>query len=511
MAQLPVAPSIIFLIILALGLPEVCADRPDRGVPDDTGQREGMSEGSDSGLPQFYHTSEDLRRFATELAAPGPGHCPGLRLVRSTFPESNAATGSVPIKKLEGVDAQTYKGSPGEGAVDALFISRLGNATTSKPPVRYALFFGEHGRELISAEVGMYLLKAFCGRADVDADVRQRAQELLSHAEILVLPNVDESGRRYAEQHHYCQRGNYEGVDLNRNWGYKWGEDLDGGNDKGARPFSEPESQIARDHLEAFKPDAFLSVHSGDRALWTPGAYDIDDTATKRQLGASWNTLLSIASNVNDYTKCDCRVGAPGKVANVRHPGTSIDYAGLKMNVPYAMAWEIWLDQKRDCLPHFSPTVHDDYARVLQRWSLAMVYFAESAAGALNGVEPGPVRSHPRVVNAPAAIDFHSSNRSLRLARGHNTAGASPDDKQPQDMAGRRMQPKEQQRHSRKGASSLGKHGEPIGHLRASLLLSWKRYAACSLVIVCMVLMCVAGFVSLRDPVAFSRKILNSR
>lgn len=357
-------------------------------------------------IPTFYHSSDTLRRFVAELAAPGPGHCDGLRLTRSLYALERAPDeNDVPIKELRGKDAWTYRAGPGEGVIDTVIISRL-KRSTANPPLRYALFFGEHGRELISSELGMYLLKAFCGHDGVDPVLRQRADNLLAYTEILLLPNIGERVRKIVENGHRCQREDAEHVDLNRNWDYKWSSDE--GN-PGPRPFSEPETQVARKQLEAFKPDVFLGTHSGDRAFWLPGAADYDDSAVKRQKASTWNTLLDISAHVNKHTKCDCLIGAPGKVKHLKHPGTSLDYAGLAMNIPYTMVWEVRLEEGDHCLPHFNPMNYQVYSRVLERWSLAMVYFAENAAAAMQGFAPISVSETPRVL----------FDQSLHLAKPH--------------------------------------------------------------------------------------------
>jgi hypothetical protein len=338
---------------------------------------EGLHKGS-MPLPHMYHRSTSVRRLIVDLAAPGPNQCSGLHLTRAVFLEDpGRSSRSIPIRELHGEDAWSYHLGPDESALDVVRISRVDLAEHRKKPIRYALFFGEHGRELISTEVGIHLVKALCGHGDVDQQLRQRALQVLSFAEFLLFPNIDESGRRAVEDGNYCHRQNLEHVDLNRNWDYKWGDTRF--RDQGQQPFSEPETRIAKKYLEAFKPNVFLSVHSGDRALWTPGAYSLDDGEAKQQKGPVWDILLEVAGNVNDYTRCNCRIGAPGKIAHKHHPGTSIDYVGLKMNVPYAMAWEIWFGKTEDCLGRYNPTTRDEYNAVLHRWCTSMVYFAEMA------------------------------------------------------------------------------------------------------------------------------------
>lgn len=43
--------------------------------------------------------------------------------------------------------------------------------------------------------------------------------------------------------------------------------------DPGPFPFSEIETQVVRDELREFKPNAFLSIHSGTLGLFSPYAY----------------------------------------------------------------------------------------------------------------------------------------------------------------------------------------------------------------------------------------------
>lgn len=344
-----------------------------------TDKNEALAEGlhkGDETLPSMYHRSASVRRLISELAAPGPRHCRGLHLSRAVFTEGSRRTiQSLPLRELEGEDAWSYELGSNESALDVVRISREDLGEHREKPVRYALFFGEHGRELISTEVGIHLVKAFCGHEDIDDTLRRRALQILSFADILLLPNIDESGRRVVEDGEYCQRQNLEHVDLNRNWDYKWGETKF--RDQGQYPFSEPETRIAKKHLEAFRPNVFLSVHSGDNALWMPGAYGFDDGEVRRQKRNVWDSLVKIASNVKDYTHCNCKIGAPGKIAHKHMTGTSIDYAGLKMNVPYAMAWEIWLGKTHSCLGHYNPLTRKEYDSVLDHWSTSMVYFAE--------------------------------------------------------------------------------------------------------------------------------------
>lgn len=341
-------------------------------------------------VPAFYHTTADVRRLVSDLAgtgADGQEACPGLSFTRTEVTPSNGDSGEANV-------------------LDAVRIRR-GHGPKRN---RLALMFGEHGRELVTTELAVHLLKALCGRAgnssaalvegastaggahtrrgtDVTTALQQRAESALADTEFLIMPNVDENGRQRAESGEPClSRDNANHVDLNRNWDYKWKfypNDEEGGS--GARAFSERETVQAREHLEDFKPTSFLSVHSGARGIYLPGAYSQDESHAKRELAGSWDTMLNIAKDVNEATGCDCTMGSAGRVAHKDHPGTSLDYAGLKMGVPYSMVFEVWLNSCEDCVPHFSPHEEATYRRVVNTWANSLLYYAEATAKAQSG------------------------------------------------------------------------------------------------------------------------------
>lgn len=63
-------------------------------------------------------------------------------------------------------------------------------------------------------------------------------------------------------------RKNAHGVDLNRNYPYKWA-DLDGGYESGPKPASEPETKAMMRFLRAIRPDYVLSFHQPLRGVDT--------------------------------------------------------------------------------------------------------------------------------------------------------------------------------------------------------------------------------------------------
>ncbi|OYD14027.1 hypothetical protein CH330_09475 [candidate division WOR-3 bacterium JGI_Cruoil_03_51_56] len=69
----------------------------------------------------------------------------------------------------------------------------------------------------------------------------------------------------------------YVGVDLNRNYGYKWGYNNQGSSNRpgsetyrGPSRFSEPATQIIRDLMNTHKIRTCLDYHTYGRYKWCP-------------------------------------------------------------------------------------------------------------------------------------------------------------------------------------------------------------------------------------------------
>jgi protein MpaA len=68
-------------------------------------------------------------------------------------------------------------------------------------------------------------------------------------------------------------RGNARGVDLNRNWSYRW-ERGSGGYYGGPRPFSEPETRAMRRLIRRLRPDVTIWYHQPWNAVLACGGRD---------------------------------------------------------------------------------------------------------------------------------------------------------------------------------------------------------------------------------------------
>ena len=100
-------------------------------------------------------------------------------------------------------------------------------------------------------------------------------------------------GRELWEKGDLCRRKTASDVDLNRNYDFAWqqqvrfaseriwclfsffslplfGQDKSSDMYGGEAPFSEPQAQYIRDRAAEWGPKAFINVHSGEWAIYTP-------------------------------------------------------------------------------------------------------------------------------------------------------------------------------------------------------------------------------------------------
>ncbi len=162
-----------------------------------------------------------------------------------------------------------------------------------------ALFMANiHAREMITPEIIMYFMHWLIDNYNIDP----RATYLANNRQIWLIPTINPDGRVYVftgDNNNTWSNGNpiawrknkrdnnnnnifdynYDGVDLNRNFGYMWGLDLGSSSDpwsevyRGPYPFSEPESQAIKNFVEAHHFVTSLSYHSYGRWWIFPWGY----------------------------------------------------------------------------------------------------------------------------------------------------------------------------------------------------------------------------------------------
>ena len=100
-----------------------------------------------------------------------------------------------------------------------IYAVKLANPTLDPASLTKSFFiFGEHPRELITAETGLLLLLQLCGEEPSSIDI----SAILQTNQFIMVLNSNPYGRAKVENGHYCQRTNEGGVDINRNWDDHW-------------------------------------------------------------------------------------------------------------------------------------------------------------------------------------------------------------------------------------------------------------------------------------------------
>ncbi len=177
-----------------------------------------------------------------------------------------------------------------------------------------ALFMANiHAREVITPEIIMYFMHYLIDRYGSDPYVTH----LVNNREIWLIPTANPDGHEYVFSGDIAAVGSgpyddpvwwrknvrdnnnnssfdswYDGVDLNRNFGYMWGYDNSGSSGypgsetyRGPDPFSEPETQAIRDFVLAHDFVVSLSYHSYGRLWLYPWGY-VPDNPPEPDAGA---------------------------------------------------------------------------------------------------------------------------------------------------------------------------------------------------------------------------------
>ena len=155
-----------------------------------------------------------------------------------------------------------------------------------EPEVLYMAM--HHAREIITPEILLYWMHYLTDNYGKDSTVTR----IVNTRQIWIVPLVNPDGFEYVRNVDMWWRKNRRlnadgsyGVDLNRNYSFKWGYDDVGSSGRpssnvyrGTAPFSEPETQAVRDLVEAHHFVISLSYHSYGRMFLYPWGYIAEDT-----------------------------------------------------------------------------------------------------------------------------------------------------------------------------------------------------------------------------------------
>ena len=166
---------------------------------------------------------------------------------------------------------------------------------------------GHHANELISVEVPLSLIDYLVTHYETDYDVKN----MVKNTEIWVVPMLNPDGHVYVENGNSNWRKNRRdngdgsfGVDLNRNYGYKWGTDEHTSDEPssdlyhGPEPFSEPETRAIKNLSAKHNFTFSLSFHSSGEYILFPWGYEHDAYTPDHQL---LTRIAEKMSQINGY------------------------------------------------------------------------------------------------------------------------------------------------------------------------------------------------------------------
>ncbi len=177
-----------------------------------------------------------------------------------------------------------------------LYIVRISAVQKEQEPPPAILFLGtHHAREHLSTEVPLFLIKHLVENYGRNEEITAA----VNNKEIWIMPMVNPDGADYDVQdppykwwrkNRREENGKTFGVDLNRNYSFKWGGG--GSSDwrysqtyRGTEPFSEPETQAIKAFVEAHKNvSIILSYHSFSELVLYPWGHTYDSIEDDKAL-----------------------------------------------------------------------------------------------------------------------------------------------------------------------------------------------------------------------------------
>ncbi|MCX5752614.1 MAG: M14 family zinc carboxypeptidase [Candidatus Krumholzibacteria bacterium] len=180
------------------------------------------------------------------------------------------------------------------------------NAAVDEDEPEVLIMGCHHARELMSVEMPLLYARYLLEHYATDP----RVAELVDTREIWIAPMINVDGHVYVEQNHtgsssYWWRKNRKlnangsyGIDINRNYGYRWGYDDIGSSPdpssavfRGTGPFSEPETQVVRDFCALREFAMSLSYHSYGELILYPWGYAPINTMEQELFAALGDSL----------------------------------------------------------------------------------------------------------------------------------------------------------------------------------------------------------------------------
>lgn len=275
---------------------------------------------------------------------------------------------------------------------NGMAVFRSAERATDENAFRVAVFCGQHGRELVSPEVCLELMRALSSTEAAPAEdwtswlfgaAGEAPREAQQEVRWWIAPLVNPHGRDVMQfGRDRCTRKNAAGVDLNRNFPVRSARHASPAADPASEEYggmyagSEPETADCIELLREADAHLTVSVHSGAPG-WILLPYD--HSAGVRLPG--YSTMVRAARKAREAIGCDeCMIGRSSLLLYESH-GTLMDYA-LQMGedadeMRFAYTLEVYgglsprcEERLRlgDCFCTFNPPEHE-VATVARRWS----------------------------------------------------------------------------------------------------------------------------------------------
>lgn len=203
---------------------------------------------------------------------------------------------------------------------------------------------GIHPREWVSTSSVTYLINELVGNR------RQFAREV-QELDFYLAPVVNPDGYAYTHTHNRMWRknrsreGRCSGVDLNRNFDYKWGGKGTSGDTcsesyRGRSPASEPEIKALQNFLRGIGKNlkGYISFHAFGQLIMAPYGYDYNS------YGEGYAEMKRVG---DEAASAIVKNGGPrytvGNIAHVIYPaaGSSVDWVKANLQTPIALAVEL--------------------------------------------------------------------------------------------------------------------------------------------------------------------------
>jgi carboxypeptidase T len=183
---------------------------------------------------------------------------------------------------------------------------------------------------------GKYLLENYASDPKV--------KHLVDRSSVWILPLVNPDGLEYTiHVYRYWRKnrrlnndGSY-GVDINRNYGYKWGYDNSGSSPspssevyRGPAAFSEPETKAVRDFFLKKNFQAMISYHSFSQTIMYPWGYTVQAPDNEPLLSEIAARMSALIQEVNGRLYSYGRAGQTLYLTN----GDTVDWTFGTSGIP---------------------------------------------------------------------------------------------------------------------------------------------------------------------------------